>query len=240
MKPTLLSFLLWIVIVISVSCSKSMPDTPAPPVKTDSSTFLIKLLNNPDSADTASGVMFHDITGKLLRFATFGGKDTILFVTHDSLPGNKINVTFFTPQYNGADLRECYLVSYLYNDLGQVWSISSPANSVGPTQAGTFMVQVNGINTDGHFNASDKNGYALDGDNWNYQAHILSSQVPFIANSPDYLVHYWDPGIQPRYTFIHNVTAGSTYNLNVKDLRAYGKNLAIKLSGNQYDKLRGK
>lgn len=228
MKTTLLSFSLFSIIIILLSCSKSMPTpaTPAPPVKTDSSTFLIQLLN-PYPGDTDAGVMFHDITGKLLRFSTFAGKDTILFSTHDSLPGNKINVTFFTPIYNGSTLTECDLYSYLYNNLGQVWSIGSQANGVAPIQSGTFLIQVNGINTDGHFNASDKDGYALDGDSWDYAAHTLSSQVPLIANSPDYLVHYWDPGIQPGYTFIHNVTAGSTYNLNVKDLRPYNKTIVV-------------
>lgn len=69
-------------------------------------------------------------------------------------------------------------------------------------------MKVIGIRTESLVNASDKGGYALTVIT-GITRHIHHLLTWRIANSPDYLVYYWDLEIQPGYTFIHNAIIGS-------------------------------
>jgi hypothetical protein len=225
MKP-FIRLLVLVSIIPWIACTKEAtpPDPPTPPV-TDPEIKLLTLTVDASYSTSATDnwVLVHDINGKMLGYQSFETGDSVLIKKSGEIADNKINITLIRFDTNFKYLN---LQSYLYNNVGQEWTLSMPVYPPVTSKIGQFQVNVASVPAESSYQFSNKNHILFGTAHWSLGG-LLEQTLDLHANAPDCFFHLTDDRGVPKYLLLQNIQSGQQYNLSANLLKDFDKTVGV-------------
>lgn len=228
--------LLSLMVLITSGCTKK--DVAEPPASKAARILSLHIDGSYSTSQTDNWVLVHDVNGKLIDYKPFESGDVLNIETTKDIAENKVHVTFF--QFSIINGYHAYDVnSYLYNDLGQEWTLKPNPRLPTPNSIaiGQFKVNVANVPAGSAYQFSNKNKILFGSGTWFAGSNVLSESYQLFDDGRDCFFYMSNNQGEIRYQFLKNINNNDVLNLDFSTMNQFDSVVRVTFPPTKKDRI---